>query len=939
MDDVAGVAVIADVADVARVTNAAGVTDVAGGTDATGVTDGAGVEDVADVASAADVAGAAGVTTYRLDWAPLTGEPEPLPVPVAMLAGSSARADATALADALPGGVIVDGDGAAAAIATAECRSLIIAWPLDHAAATPDRAMVEAFEIGCLLPLLKLAKELVRRTEKLTIVLIGADVGGAAPRFSPGLAAASALLKSVAAEAPSLTVGAVAVPPEPDAVRAAAPFLGAAIGTPLGEACVRGASVQVRRLEPTALRPSPAGDGDGAWLLVGGLGGIGGVLAGHIRAMYGASVAVLGRRTAAEAAADLAAAAESGTPPLYVSADVTDPKAVAAAIERVEAACGPIGTVVHAEMVLADAATERMTDAAFAAGWRPKAYGLPTVHAAFAARRPGGAQPRVVVFGSILGLTGNAGQANYAAGSAYQMALAEGLAAEGSDFRAIAWGYWAEAGRVADARHRRRVARIGLEPMATAEALAALDAVLASQAPSVVVARLDAGRAAALTALPEASSGISGLDALDSLAAARLHAAFDAAGWLDRLDDPDGAGVAPDQRRLFQAAGAILRRNGWAAGPAGPEALSPDGLSAQLQSSLPWLAGVIRLIDAAVPRIVDVLQGTVPGTQVMFPGGEMDLVAGFYAGNRLADAANRLAARRVAELAAERLAAMPADATLRILEVGAGTGSTTAPVLDALSLHVGSDSPSSRIAYVFSDLSPAFIRRARRQFGAGRPWFTAARFDFDGDPAGFEDLACFDVILAANAVHVTADIGGMLDRLSRRLAPGGLLVLNELMRPMDHLTLTFGLLPGWWLAADARAGLGPLLSPDGWRAALADRFDVVSLDGVRDRDGLVQGVLVAAVRTAVVAASVAPPASLVATGLARIGNAAAGDFSIGDASPGDDLAARVAAIVASVVEAAPDSLAADTNFADVGLDFDPESRARGPHRRRFCCDA
>jgi amino acid adenylation domain-containing protein len=817
----------------------------------------------------------AGVPTYRLVWSALPGEPEPLPMPLGVLGGPSV------LADALPGAVIVDGDDAAMAITAAGCRGLVIGWPLDHPAATPDRAMIEAFEIGCLLPLLKLAKELARRPEKLTIILIGADVGGDTPRFSPALAAASALLKSVATEAPSLLVGAISVLGT-DAVRAAVPLLGAALGTPFGEASIRPDGVRVRLLEPVALGNPPGGDRTGAWLIVGGLGGIGGVLASHVRAVHGGPVAVLGRRTAAEAG--LAAVAGSGAS-LYLSADVTDPGAVASAIDRVEAAFGPIGTVVHAEMVLADASVERMTDAAFATAWRPKAYGLATVQAAFAARRPSGALPRTVVFGSILGLTGNAGQANYTAGSAYQMAYADGLAAAGVDMHAIAWGYWGDAGRVADAGYRRRVARIGLEPMATPDALAAFDAVLAGPRPAVVVARLDAGREAALTALPEAKSDISGLDALDTLAAARLHAAFGAAGWFGGLDDPDGAGVAPDQRRLFQAAGAILRRNGWdAAGT--PD---PDVLSAELRDNRPWLAGVIRLIDTAVPRVVEVLRGTVLGTQVMFPGGEMDLVAGFYAGNRLADAANRLTARRIAELVAERLAAMPADATLRILEVGAGTGATTTPVLDALAPHGG------RIAYVFSDLSPAFIRRARRQFGAQRPWFAAARFDFDGDPAGFEDLGSFDLILAANAVHVTADVAGMLDRLSRRLAPGGLLVLNELMRPMDHLTLTFGLLPGWWLAADARAGFGPLLSPDGWRAALADRFDVVSLDGVRDPEGLVQGVLVAAVRAAV---AVARPS----------------------AATGDDLTAQVAAIVAVVVEAAPDSLAPDTYFADLGLD-------------------
>ncbi len=825
--------------------------------------------------------------TWRIVWSAMAAAPAALPGPLGLLGRAAGD-----LLGALPGARVIDERDPLAAILEAGCRSVIVTWPLQYPDARPDPPMLAALERDCLLPLLTLAAELARRGTPITLVLVGtdsgADSGADRPRLSPALAAASALLKSVAAEAPSLIVGAVAVPPDAAARRAAAPRLGAALGTPLGEAALRADGIWVRRLEPMAPAAAPAGVPSGVWLLIGGLGGIGTVLARHIAARPGTRVAVLGRRPAAEAAADLvdlAALAGDGAPPVYVSADVTDPAAVAAAIAAVEAALGPVGHVVHVEMVLADAAAAGMTEAAFTAAWRPKALGLAHVHAAFAARRASGTLPRLVVFGSILGLTGNAGQANYAAGSACQWAVAEALAAEGADLRAIAWGYWGEAGRVANAAHRRRLARIGLPPMTTREAVAAFEAALAGQDPAVVVARLDPARAAALTAIPQhPKTERRGLAALDALAAARLHAAFAAAGWLDHLDQPEAAGVAAAQRPLFRAACAILRRHD------GHGAAAPEPEAIALRAAEPGMEGVIRLIDAAVPRIVEVLRGAVPGTQVMFPGGDMDLVAGFYAGNRLADEANARTARQVAAAVAARLAATPDGAVLRILEVGAGTGSTTAPVLDALAPH------GARIAYVFSDLSVAFIRRARRRFGAARPWFSAERFDFDGDPAEFAALGQFDLILAANAVHVTADVGTMLDRLSRHLSPDGLLVLNELMRPMDHLTLTFGLLPGWWLAADRRAGFGPLLTSDGWRGALAGRFDVLSLDGVSDEDGLVQGVLVARIRAAAEAAAAAP---------------------IGQQ---DGLVGTIAAIVAEVVQAAPGSLAPETPFADLGLD-------------------
>ena len=101
------------------------------------------------------------------------------------------------------------------------------------------------------------------------------------------------------------------------------------------------------------------------------------------------------------------------------------------------------------------------------------------------------------------------------------------------------------------------------------------------------------------------------------------------------------------------------------------------------------------------------------------------------------------------------------------------------------------------------------MRRARRRFGTDRPWFSACPFDFDADPAAQAGLGTFDVVLAANALHVTAEIRPMLRRLGQRMAPGAVLVLNEIMRPGAHHTTIFGLLPGWWLAADDRADAGP----------------------------------------------------------------------------------------------------------------------------------
>jgi hypothetical protein len=72
-----------------------------------------------------------------------------------------------------------------------------------------------------------------------------------------------------------------------------------------------------------------------------------------------------------------------------------------------------------------------------------------------------------------------------------------------------------------------------------------------------------------------------------------------------------------------------------------------------------------------------------------------------------------------------RLADLPAGETLQILEVGAGTGGTTAFVLEALAPF------ADRIRYVFTDIGTFFLDAARPRFAdypfVTRPWISSGR--------------------------------------------------------------------------------------------------------------------------------------------------------------------------------------------------------------------
>jgi SAM-dependent methyltransferase/NADP-dependent 3-hydroxy acid dehydrogenase YdfG/acyl carrier protein len=148
-----------------------------------------------------------------------------------------------------------------------------------------------------------------------------------------------------------------------------------------------------------------------------------------------------------------------------------------------------------------------------------------------------------------------------------------------------------------------------------------------------------------------------------------------------------------------------------------------------------------------------------------------------------------------------------------VLEIGAGTGGTTTYVLPLL--------PAGRTSYTFTDLSPLFLERAAEQFGE-HAFVERALLDIERDPSaqGFAPGG-YDIVIAANVLHATADLRQALRHVQGLMAPGGVLLLLEGMAPERWVDLTFGLTDGWWrfVDEDLRPDY-PLIGRDAWQAVL-----------------------------------------------------------------------------------------------------------------------
>ncbi|MFI0778068.1 type I polyketide synthase, partial [Streptomyces sp. NPDC021212] len=261
---------------------------------------------------------------------------------------------------------------------------------------------------------------------------------------------------------------------------------------------LRGGRVKVPRLGSVAVPTADAPEipdtwgADGTVLITGGTGTLGGLVARHLVAEHGVRHLLLASRRGPEApgAAELAAELTAlGADVTVVACDAADRDALAGLLDTVPAE-HPLAGVVHTAGVLDDAALTSLTPERIDTVLRPKVDAALNLHELTA---PLGLT-HFVLFSSVAGTLGTAGQGNYAAANAFLDALAQYRRANGLSGQSLAWGLWAEASGMTghlDTADLARVARSGLTAMSTRDGLALLDTAQRVDEAVLVAAALD----------------------------------------------------------------------------------------------------------------------------------------------------------------------------------------------------------------------------------------------------------------------------------------------------------------------------------------------------------------------------------------------------------------------------------------------------------------
>ncbi|WP_369355260.1 SDR family NAD(P)-dependent oxidoreductase [Streptomyces sp. cg2] len=362
-----------------------------------------------------------------------------------------------------------------------------------EAAGTPDGVLCTATGAEELLATLTLLRQRGIQAPVWCLTSGAVAVGTDDPQADPGAAAAWGLGRVAALETPGSWGGLVDLPAALDApARNLLAALLAGDGTE-DQLAVRDAGVWARRVVPAQSVPAPVPAPDatvpatgtpltGTVLITGGTGALGGHVARRLAARGDCSLLLLSRRGpdavgAAELTAELAA---TGTEVRVLAADVADRAAMAALLAELRAQGTVVDAVVHTAGVVRDVPLAQSDPRQLAEEMAGKVTGalvldelLPDLNA-------------FVLFSSISGIWGAAGQAGYAAGNAALDALARRRRAAGRPAVSVAWGPWSGGGMVEQPGVERELRRRGLVPLAVDAALDALDEAVAAGTDLVV---------------------------------------------------------------------------------------------------------------------------------------------------------------------------------------------------------------------------------------------------------------------------------------------------------------------------------------------------------------------------------------------------------------------------------------------------------------------
>jgi len=160
------------------------------------------------------------------------------------------------------------------------------------------------------------------------------------------------------------------------------------------------------------------------------------------------------------------------------------------------------------------------------------------------------------------------------------------------------------------------------------------------------------------------------------------------------------------------------------------------------------------------------LKGELDPVTLLYPEGRVDYVQSFYSDNLSSRYTNKCFAEVV-----KRITDQKPGETIKILEIGAGTGATSIEVLPLLQ--------DKNYEYFYTDVSNFFLPVAKKRFAEYKNMnYGVLDIDSDYRAQGFSSNS-YDIIIAAGVLENARDIPYSLSKIKELVVPGGWLVFTD----------------------------------------------------------------------------------------------------------------------------------------------------------------
>jgi acyl transferase domain-containing protein/acyl carrier protein/SAM-dependent methyltransferase len=360
-------------------------------------------------------------------------------------------------------------------------------WPFDDAGDTQERAVTAALN-----PLLYLSQTILKQkpSARTTLLHLFPDSNTNQQALH---AAISGFARSLYLENPQLVCRAIEVHPRtniPDVVR-----------RELFEPATDQAQVRYQNgvrfvsrlteLKPETDTRTVSIQQNSVYVITGGLGALGLIFARHLAQKSNVRLALAGRAPLdTERQASIHKLESSGAEVVYFQTDISDRHAVNDLVQKTRSRFGRIDGVIHSAGIIRDGFLFNKSDAAIAAVLAPKIAGAIHLDEALKDER----LDFFVLFSSLVAVTGNAGQADYA----YANSFLDHFATVREQLRleqkrhgrclSINWPLWREGGMAVSEEAKRHAERLsGLVPLETDAGLRAFEQALDTRQSHVLV--------------------------------------------------------------------------------------------------------------------------------------------------------------------------------------------------------------------------------------------------------------------------------------------------------------------------------------------------------------------------------------------------------------------------------------------------------------------